>query len=76
MIEKLKAMKYRNVKSPQLCILQTMICCWGKAGGKDYKCLISYKVLFLKCSLHSHVKREFTCKEGDFLKVSVRHLIE
>lgn len=31
---------------------------WGQVGGKDYKCLISYKLLFLECSLHGHAKRE------------------
>lgn len=30
----------------------------GKAGGKDDKCLISYKLLFLECSLHGHAKRQ------------------
>jgi len=56
-IGKLRAMKYRNVKSPQLCIFQTMFL-WGKAGRNDYKCLISYKLLFLECSFHDHTKRD------------------
>lgn len=57
MTEKLRAMKYRNVRSPQLRVFQTMIL-WEKAGGKDDKCLISYKLLFLECSLHGHAKRQ------------------
>lgn len=76
MIEKLRAIKYRNVKSPQLCIFETMIL-WGEAGGKDYKRLISYKLLFLECSLHGHAKREsLHVKRVIFLKVSMRHLIQ
>lgn len=76
MIEKLRVMKYRNVKSPQLCIFQVMIL-GGEAGGKDYKCSISSKRLFLECSLHGHAKRgSLHVKRVTFLKVSMRHLIE
>lgn len=48
-----------------------------EAGGKDYKCSISSKRLFLECSLHGHAKRgSLHVKRVIFLKVSMRHLIE
>lgn len=56
-VQKLRAIKYRNVKNPQCCVFLTMILS-GKIGEKGYKCLISYILLFFECSLHSHAKRQ------------------